>query len=312
MLVNRRAFTMGGVALAAASACPAFAQKSYPTRPVEFVVPWGAGGGSDQTARKLAAILEPRLGVSIPIVNLPGGTGSSGLNKMLTAPADGYTLCLLAADTVGLLAMTKPKWSLGDLSPIALLTQQHSALFLRADGPLKSWDDIDAESRKRDLKVAVSGLGTPEEAAVNFFKRRGNRFNAVPFQKPGERYSALLGGHVDVLFEQTGDVRSFIDGGQIKTALILAVETDPNFPSVPVSKAVGVDFVLDQYRGVVVKGGTDPEIVKVLTERVKDACASPEYAAYLKELWAAPDSYRAPADAMAFMETDLARLRAVL
>ncbi|MGH8664416.1 MAG: tripartite tricarboxylate transporter substrate binding protein, partial [Burkholderiales bacterium] len=68
------------------------AQEKYPSRPINFIVPWGAGGGADQTARAAAQLLEPILGVSLPVVNVPGATGQSGMAKFLASPADGYTI----------------------------------------------------------------------------------------------------------------------------------------------------------------------------------------------------------------------------
>jgi tripartite-type tricarboxylate transporter receptor subunit TctC len=305
--MDRRQF-LAGMAAAALPAA-AIAQARYPSRPIEFVVPWGPGGGSDQTARKLAQILEPRLNVSLPIVNIPGGSGVTGLNKLLAAPADGYTIYLMAADTVGLQALTKQKWSMADVQPVGMLTQQRSALFVREGGPLKTWADIDAASKAGDLKVAISSLGSPEEAAVNFFKRRGNRFIAVPYQRPGERYAALLGGHADVLFEQAGDIKSFIESGQIRPALILGDKPSSDFEGVPASRTVGIDFVLDQYRGLMVRAGTEVGVLKTLTDAVRQAVESPEYKAYLRDIWADEGSYLGPDDARRYMEEDLASLR---
>jgi tripartite-type tricarboxylate transporter receptor subunit TctC len=304
--MKRRQFLAG---MAATISAPAIAQSRYPSRPIEFVVPWGPGGGSDQTARKLAQILEPRLNVSLPIVNVPGGSGVTGLNKLLSAPIDGYTIYLMAADTVGLLALTKQKWSLADIAPIGMLTQQRSALFVREGGPLKSWGDIDAASKTGELKVAISSLGSPEEAAVNFFKRRGNRFTAVPYQRPGERYAALLGGHADVLFEQAGDIKSFIESSQIRPVLTLGDKASAGFEGIPVSRLVGIDFVLDQYRGLMVKAGTDTNAMKILTDAVAEAVKTPEYKTYLREIWADDGSYLGPDEAMRYMEEDLASLR---
>src|SRR5690554_357101 len=105
--MDRRQFLAGTAAIATIPIPNVLAQTHYPSRPIEFIVPWGAGGGSDQTARKLAQILETKLGVSIPIVNIPGASGSTGINKLLSSPTDGYSIYLMAGDTIGLLAFTK-------------------------------------------------------------------------------------------------------------------------------------------------------------------------------------------------------------
>ena len=88
----------------ACGATAAHAQEKYPSRPIEFIVPWGPGGGADQVSRKAAQLVEKDLGASMPVINVPGATGQTGLNKMLQAPADGYTISIMTGDTFGLQA----------------------------------------------------------------------------------------------------------------------------------------------------------------------------------------------------------------
>src|SRR5688572_15083295 len=91
----------------------AAARAEFPERPIEFIVPWGPGGGADQVARKLGRLLESKLKVSIPVINVPGATGQTGLTKQLTAPADGYSISVFIADTLAVQAGTPPpKWTL--------------------------------------------------------------------------------------------------------------------------------------------------------------------------------------------------------
>ena len=94
---------VGGLSIATASGAAA---QEYPSRPIEFVVPWGPGGGADLVARKLAKIMETKLKVSMPVINVPGATGLTGLTKMLTAPADGYSISVFIGDTFALQAAT--------------------------------------------------------------------------------------------------------------------------------------------------------------------------------------------------------------
>jgi len=310
-----RVLAMGvafGIGLAASASMPAAAQSAnWPSRPIEFIVPWGPGGGADQTARMLGKLLEPPLRVSLPVVNIPGAVGVTGLTKLLTSPADGQYLLLLTADTVGLHASARQRWSTDDFVPIAVLTQQRSAFFVREGGPLASWAEIEAAARTREVKVAVVGLDSPEELAVNFFAKRGLRFTPVPFARPGERYAALLGGHADVLFEQAGDIRNFIDGKQIAPVLFFAGARVPEFPAIQTTKDIGIDLVLDQWRAMVVRAGTSPEQIQILSQRVQEAVRTPEYVEYLKQIWADDRSYIGPDRAAAYMRDGLAALQRI-
>jgi tripartite-type tricarboxylate transporter receptor subunit TctC len=289
---------------------PASAQ-DYPTRPIEFVVPWGPGGGADQVARKAAKLMEPMLKVSLPVINVAGATGVTGLNKMLTAEADGYTMSIMTGDTFGMLATTQPKWGLGDFVPLAIMIRQPSAFFVAEGGKYKSWADVEAAAKTTPLKVAITGFGSPDEMTINFFKRKGLNLVAVPFPRPGERYSAILGGHADLLYEQLGDVRSFLDGKQMRPALIFASEKFKAFPDIPVSKELGHDIVLPQFRMITVKAGTNPQQMKVLSTAIEAAAKDPEYAAYLEEQYADPKSYIGGSEAMKFLETELAAMKAL-
>ncbi len=289
---------------------PAGAQ-DYPTRPIEFVVPWGPGGGADQVARKAAKLMEPMLKVSLPVINVAGATGVTGLNKMLTAEADGYTMSIMTGDTFGMLATTQPKWGLNDFVPLAIMIRQPSAFFVAEGGKYKTWQDVEAAAKTTPLKVAITGFGSPDEMTVNFFGRKGMKLVSVPFPRPGERYSAILGGHADLLYEQLGDVRSFLDGKQMRPVLIFATEKFKAFPDTPVSKELGHDIILPQFRMITVKTGTSPAQMKTLSTAIEAAAKDPEYAAYLEEQYADPKSYIGGSEAMKFLETELAAMKAL-
>ena len=110
-LAGAFAIALGAATVALAVAPPAaIAQDKYPTRPIEFVVPWGPGGGADQLARLTGKLLEPALGTSLPVVNVPGATGGTGMAKLLAAPADGYSMAIYIADSHALLAGPDARW----------------------------------------------------------------------------------------------------------------------------------------------------------------------------------------------------------
>ena len=300
-------FLAGVVAVAASVA---IAQEKYPSRPIEFIVPWGPGGGADQVARKSGKMMEDDLKVSFPVVNVPGATGNTGMTKLLAAQPDGYSISIMTWDTYALLA-TNPatRWSLKDIIPVALMIKQPSAFMTATNGNLKTWGDVEREAKTRSLKVAVTGFGSPDDITVNYFVARGLKLIAVPFANPGERYTAVLGGHADLLYEQLGDVRSFLDSKQIQPVIVFADKRYAVFPDVPASKELGFDITLPQRRAVIMKAGTDPSKVKVISDALAKVAASPEYKAYLKEQYATDDSYFAAADAAKIMEEDLAQMK---
>ena len=299
-------------AAAVAQSIPTAAQ-DYPSRPIEFIVPWGPGGGADQVARKLAKLMEPLLKVSMPVVNVPGATGQTGLTKLLTAPADGYSAAVFIGDTFALQAGTPaPKWSMQDVHALGIVIQQPSAFLVAEGGRFKSWADVERIAKTETVRVAMLGFGSADDLTINYYvKRKGLKFVAVPFSKPGERYSAILGGHADVLYEQIGDVRNFVDNKQMKPILLFAEKRDANFKDVPTSVELGDKVTLPQFRSIVVRAGTDPKIVKKLADALAIAAKNPEYAEYLKEQYADPASF-VPADkAAAFFARELKAMKAL-
>ncbi len=298
--------------LLALAAGPAVAQEKYPSRPLELIVPWGPGGGADQLARKMARMLEPALHVSVPVVNVPGATGGTGLVKMLTAPADGYAISVYIADTHALLATGNPRWKADDYVPLGIMIRQPSALFVKYDSPFKTWNDVAKAARASPgkLKVAILGFGSVDDMALKYMEQKGLKFTGVPYAKPGERYTAILGGHADLLYEQPGDVRSFLDSKQMRAILIFNRERVlPEFADVASSKEAGLEVYLPQFRSVVVRSGTDPQRIRLLSDAVARVASDPEYYGFLKESLALRDSFIPAQEAKKFLDGELAALQ---
>ncbi len=289
--IGRSLRVAGAALLVAAGISETAIAQSYPTRPIEMIVTWGPGGGADVTGRMLARLIEPELKVSIPVENVAGATGMTGLMKLINGQPEGYQVAIVTADSYGLLAGPGQRWGMKDVIPVAVLTQQRSGYFVKEDSPFKTWADVEKAAAKSALKVGLTGLGSPEDVATaTIAKRKNLKLTSVPYAKPGERYAALLGGHTDLLYEQAGDLKSFIQGKQLRPILILAKERAAPFENVQTSKDVGLDLVVDQFRTLTMKAGTPPDRVKLLADKIAKVTASAEYKKYLVEQWMDPKS----------------------
>ena len=254
------------------------AGEPYPERPIDLIVPWGTGGGADYIGRVLGKELQPLLGVSLPVLNVPGGTGQTGLIKMRDSKADGYTIEEVTSETVLLEVTSKPLFKLSAFVCLAVVDQQNAGFLVRADSPFKTWADIVDAAKSRRVSVAFDGYGSSGDLIVTYLGRKlGVKFELVPYDKPGERIASVLGGHNDVLFTQPGDVVSYINGKQLRPVVMFADERDPKFPDVPASKEFGVAASLVHFRAMYVKAGTPPEIVRKLTDAINKAAMSPGY-----------------------------------
>ena len=296
-------------ALAAGALAPANAQEKYPSRPIEFIVPWGPGGGADQLARKLAPGLEQALKVSLPVLNVPGATGQTGLTKMLAQPADGYSISIFIADTLAVQMDPKTRWKLSEIVPAAIMIRQPSAFFVAEGSPMKTWKDVEAEAKKRPLKVGVTGFGSADDLTVIYLNGKGLKFQSVPFPKPAERYTAILGGHADILYEQLGDVKSFLETKKMRPVVIFAESRFPAYADVPAGKEVGAGIIINQFRSIVLKAGTGAARVKAVSDALAKVATTADYRSWLKDQYAEENSFIPAAGARKFMQQELAVMR---
>jgi tripartite-type tricarboxylate transporter receptor subunit TctC len=289
------------------AATGAIGQEKYPQRPIEIIVPWGPGGGADQLARKLGKLLEADLKTSFPVINVPGATGNTGMTKLLSGQADGHAMAILIGDTAATLVAGGARWKLADVTPLAIAIRQPSGLFVKADSRFKTWADVVAEAKAKPgtLKVAILGFGSADDLTMNFLTGKGIKMIGVPFASPGERYSSILGGHADLLFEQAGDINSFLSSKQMRPLIFFGEERAEEFPDIPSSKEAGLEIYLPQFRSLVMKAGTDPQRVKLIADAIARAAKSPEYVAFLKESLARKDSFLPASEAQTFIAGEI-------
>jgi len=306
------AFVMIAAGLIAATHVAAQQAGKYPTRAIEYIVPWGPGGGADQLARKSGVLLEKILDVPFPVINVPGATGGTGITKLLAAPADGQSIAIYIADSHAVLATGEATWKMNDIVPVARMILAPSFLFVAEGGRFKSWADFEKEAKAKPgtLKVATLGFGSVDDITLTYLENKGIKVIQVPYSKPSERYVSVLGGHVDALYEQAGDVRQYITGKQIRPIMVFGNERFEAFKDVPCSKELGYDIGLPQFRSIVVRGGTDPAKVKTLSDAFGKAAATPDYKAFLEEQFATADSYMDAEKTAKFVSVELESMKA--
>jgi tripartite-type tricarboxylate transporter receptor subunit TctC len=289
---------------------PAVGQEVYPNRPIDFVVTWGTGGGADAMARQLATLAQPVLGVTLPIGNVPGASGNTGLAQILAGKPDGYAVATYIADTLATLPMGLARYKVDELEWIVRTQVADSFLFVKADSPFRTVQDLfkHAEANPGKVRVAATGFGSVDDMTVRYLDKRGYKMTTVPYPKPGERFAAALGGHAEVLYEQAGDVQQYLQAGQLRPLVIFATERHPAFPDVPASRELGLDVTLPQFRGVVAKKGTPPDRIAKLGDAFKRAMETPQWRKFAEEWYMRPDSYLGPDRFRAWVESEVATM----
>ena len=220
----------------------------FPKRPLTIILPWGAGGGSDMMGRALANELEPIIGVPVTYINKPGGGGIAGLQDFFMAPADGYTLVqyIDTAATRYISGQIKEN-PVKDWFPICTAQVGFSQIYVRTnDSRFPNWDALvkyDQENPGKLTMANMSDIGGMERITMYLLtKASGVKFNQISFDKPAERYGALIGGHVDVLFEQPGDVKAYLTSKDMRPILTLLDERPKAFADVQSLKDIGAQF----------------------------------------------------------------------
>src|SRR6266542_4041651 len=272
------------------------AQEKYPSRPIDFICTWGTGGGADAMARQIGALSQPMLGVALPVYNVPGASGNTGMAQLLNAKPDGYTIATYIQDTLMTIPMGLARHKVDDFEWITRTQVADSFLFVRSDSPYRTVQELfkHAQANPGKLRVASTGFGSVDDVSVLFLAKKGYKMTTVPYPKPGERYAAALGGHAEVLYEQAGDVLQYLKAGQLRPLVIFAEKRHPAFPDVPTTKELGLEIFLPQSRGIVAKKGNPPERIQALGEAFRKASETPGWKKFAEEWYLRADSYMGP------------------
>jgi tripartite-type tricarboxylate transporter receptor subunit TctC len=256
----------------------------FPNRPLTMIVPYGTGGGSDQLARAITTPLSNIIKVPITVINKPGGGGVAGLSDFFAARADGYTLTEHIDDAATLYAAGKIKEHPAEVwFPLCIAQITFNQIYVRPkDERFPNWDAVLklAKEKPRGLTIAnVAHAGSMERVTMHLLQKAlGFEVRQVSFDKPVERYGALVGGHVDLLFEQPGDVTAYIESGDMKAVLTFLDERPSIFPDAPCLKDLGVKMeALLRFRGFFARKGVPQDRLKYLEWALHEAWKSDSF-----------------------------------
>jgi tripartite-type tricarboxylate transporter receptor subunit TctC len=302
-LVALTALVFSGAALAA-----------YPERPITLIVPWGAGGGTDATARIIAALMEKELKQPINVVNRTGGSGVVGHQAIASSPADGYTIGLITVEIAMMhwAGLTQLKHT--DFTPIGLVNSDPAGFNVRADAPYKSVKDVLAVVKANPGKYKASGTGQGgiwHLALAGLLKDQGIDPAAapwVPSQGAAPGLQDLVAGGVELVTCSLPEARSLIDAGKVKPLAIMDPSPSALYPNVPtLKKELGSNWQMAAWRVIAAPKGLPADMQNRLSSTLKKVHDSKEFREFMAKqgygvVWAGPQ------DAAKFMskaDTDL-------
>ncbi len=285
---NRRQILAAGAATGAAAALgikPALAQADYPTRPVTVVCPWGAGGGTDATARIVAALLEKDLGQPFNVVNRTGGSGVVGHSAIATAQPDGYTLGMITVEITMMHHQGLTDLSPKDYTPLALMNEDPPGIQVKADSPYKTVAEL-AEAIKSQPAGTFKASGTGQGgiwhlALVGWLTAMGLKPDHVPWVPSNGAAPAmqdLAAGGIDIVTCSVPEAKAMLDAGKARSLAVMAPQRNDAFPDVPTLKeAAGIDFSTGAWRGIAGPKGLPADISAKITASLKKAYESKEF-----------------------------------
>jgi tripartite-type tricarboxylate transporter receptor subunit TctC len=284
--LTRREFAASAAAAAAgiSLAKPAFAQ-AYPSRPVTVVVPWGAGGGTDATARIVAALLEKDLGQPFNVVNRTGGSGVVGHSAIATAQPDGYTIGMLTVEITMMHWQGLTELAPKSYTPLALMNEDPPGVSVSASSPHKTLKELaDAIKASPAGKLKASGTGQGgiwHLALVGWLKAMGlaaNHVAWVPSNGAAPAMQDLAAGGLDLCTCSIPEARAIIEAGKARALAIMAPERNPIFKDIPTLKeAAGIDYSVGAWRGIAGPKGLPQDVATKLTAALKKTYDSKEF-----------------------------------
>jgi tripartite-type tricarboxylate transporter receptor subunit TctC len=275
--------------LLGAPAPPADAQAKYPSRPIQLICPWAAGGGTDRIARMVAVLLEKELGQPVTVVNRTGGSGAVGHTAGATAANDGYTLTIVTIEITQMHWQGLTPVTFREFTPVALLNIDPAGVQVAANSEFKSVKQLLDYARANPGKLKASGTGKGgvwDIARAGMLKTAGIPVDAIPWVPStgaATGLQELVAGGVQVVTASLPEGGPLIEAAKVRPLAIMADKRDPLFPNVPTLKEEGIAWTMGAWRGIALPKSTPADIQAAVEKSLAKVTQSPEFADFMKK-----------------------------
>lgn len=279
---------MGSLTLASGAAA---AQDNYPNQPIRLIVPYSAGGVTDQVGRALADEMGKRLGQSVVVENKTGANGTMGAIQMLQARPDGYSLTMVPIGIYRMPHITgAPYDPAKDFTYVSQIAGFNYYLTVKGDAPWKNVADLVADAKKNTNTISYGTPGAYSSqhiAMVQLGEAAGVEWTHIPFKGEADALAALMGGHIEVVVGASG-VLPHIESGGARALAALGETRAESMPDVPTLKESGYDVVHTSAFGIVGPKGLPAAIVEKLDAAIGDTLADEAFRQRLDQLGVSP------------------------
>ncbi|MEA9603445.1 tripartite tricarboxylate transporter substrate binding protein [Polynucleobacter sp. JS-JIR-II-c23] len=260
-----------------------FAQSNYPSKPINFIVPYGAGGSADSRSRQIAQKMSIILKQPIVVDNKPGAGGNIGTEAIVRAAPDGYTIGMgnFAPMSVNKTLFGNLRYDPEiDLTPIILIEKGPLVLVVNPNSPYKSVQDIVAAAKAKPgvLTFSSGGIGGSHQLSAELFEQNaGIQMIHVPYKSGSAALTDLMGGNVDLMFDQMYSAVPSIKADKIRPLAITSKKRSPLLPNVPSFTELGYPKVeVLNWQGLIAPKGTPKAIIDKLNAAANEALKDPQ------------------------------------
>lgn len=272
------------------------AQSGFPNRPITLVVPWGAGGGTDATARQMGALLEKELRQPVNVVNRTGGSGVVGHSAIAMAAPDGYTIGMVTVEVTMLQQQGLTTLTPADFTPLAMLVSPSPGVIVKSDSPYKDIKELsDAIKAAPPGKFKASGTGQGGSWHIGLvgwlisMRLKPDHVTWVPSQGAAPALQEVAAGGIDFATCSVPEARALMEAGKVRALANMAIKRNPAFPNVPtVAEATGVKHTFGAWIGMAAPKGLPADVRDKLVAAIKQANDSKEFNDFLAGRGLAP------------------------
>jgi len=305
MISTRRWLMVALVVFGGLLTVTAPAVAAWPEKTIQIVAPFKAGGDTDFNARVFSKHLRKELGVPLVVVNVDGGGGTLGSRKVKDAAPDGNTVLFYHTAMLVNTASGMVDYTFRDFETVGMAgIEPGSIACVPKKAKWNSFKELIEDSRANPNKLTLTGnMGATTYLTALLINRAGGKFNIVDQGGASQRVTALLGGHVDVITNPYGTVKSYIESGEFKALAVLNEQRNPRFPAIPTAKEQGYDVAFQYRYFFMFPKGTPKEIVDKFSAAVeKVVTTNKEYAGEIDKAYSQVPFFAKKDEALSFLK----------
>ncbi|MHC4166823.1 MAG: tripartite tricarboxylate transporter substrate-binding protein [Planctomycetota bacterium] len=285
---------------------------SFPNRPITFICPWGAGGGTDRISRQLAFLLEQELGVPVNVVNATGGGGVTGHSRGARARADGYTITMVTVELNMLHWRGLTSISHEDFQPVMMVNEDAAAVFVRTDSRWKTLGELERAIRDEPGKLKASGTafgGIWHVALAGWLTTIGLQASDVTWiamSGAAPSLQELMADGLDIVACSLPEAQVLLKADKVRCLGVMADRRLPAYPEIPTFQETGVDWQVSTHRGIALPAGVSESRAAIIEDAVEQAAKSKEFLEYMENTGAGAAAVPSQEYARFLKETDKA------